>query len=146
MRNLHRTAALGMTLAAAFLAGCASEKRQEAALARMGDESPPDFLVGPASAALTNFDGFSANVVSTTSAAALRQPARCSGQLIERQGRFIFQPPATANIKKGKIVRGGMFFIWDSGRPARLCGERGAAGVRPDFRSFPDHHRDAGEQ
>jgi hypothetical protein len=112
MRNLQHTATLGLTLAAAFLAGCASEKRQEAALARMGDESPPDFLVGPVSAALTNYDGFSANVVATTSAAS--DTRAVSGQLLERQGRFIFQPPATANMKKGKIVRGGMFFIWDA--------------------------------
>ena len=66
MRNSYRTATWGITLAAALPAGCASEKRQEAALARMGDESPPDFLVGPASTALAGFDGFSANVVSTT--------------------------------------------------------------------------------
>lgn len=105
-----------MILAAVFLAGCASEKRQEAALARMGDESPPDFLVGPATVALTNFDGFSANVVTTTAASAAggASGARAdSGQLLARQGRFIFQPLTTANIKKGKIVRGGMFFIWD---------------------------------
>ena len=108
--------ALGMTLAAVFLAGCASENRQEAALARMGDESPPEFLVGPVAVALTNFDGFSANVVTTTSASAASgaSGARAdSGQLLARQGRFIFQPLTTANIKKGKIVRGGMFFIWD---------------------------------
>jgi len=106
-----------MTLAAAFLAGCASEKRQEAALARMGDESPPDFLLGPAAAALTNFDGFSANVVATTSAGPEALPV--SGQLIERRGQLIFQPLTTAKIKKGKIVRGGMYFIWDS------AGQRG---------------------
>jgi len=70
MRILHHTAAWGIAVAVALLAGCASEKKQEAALARLGDEAPPDFLAGPASIALTNFDGFSANVVSTTSAAA----------------------------------------------------------------------------
>jgi hypothetical protein len=110
---------LGITLAAALFAGCSSEEREQAALARMGDESPPDFLVGPASAALAGFDGFWANVVSTASAtpaaAAAAAPA-ASGQLIERQGRLIFQPLTTANIKKGKIVHGGMFFIWDSAR------------------------------
>lgn len=112
MRHLHRTAVLGIALAAASLAGCASEKRQEAALAHMGDESPPDFLAGPASVCLTNFDGFSANVIAT-SPSAPGGPTAC-GQLIERQGRLIFQPLTTARIKKGKIVRGGMFFIWDS--------------------------------
>ena len=115
MRNLHRTAAWGITLAAAFLAGCASEKRQEAALARMGDEAPPDFLAGPAWVSLTNFDGFSADVHSTSSTMSAPSAARAaSGQLLERQGRLIFQPLTTAKIKKGKIIRGGMFFIWDS--------------------------------
>ncbi len=42
------------------------EKRKEAAMAHMGDETPPDFLTGPASAALTGFDGFSADVVATS--------------------------------------------------------------------------------
>ena len=79
-----------------------------------GDEAPPAFLVGPASIALTNFDGFSAKVVSTTSAAA--EARAYSGEVIARQGRLIFQPFSTAKIKKGKIVRGGMFFIWDAAR------------------------------
>jgi outer membrane lipoprotein-sorting protein len=101
-----------MAWAAAFLAGCASEKRQEAALAHMGDESPPDFFLGPASAALTNFDGFSASVVSTSSAGSATRTV--SGQVIERRGQIIYQPLATAKVKGGKIVRGGMYFIWDS--------------------------------
>jgi len=124
MRKSFCTGALGITLAAAFFAGCASEERKEAALARMGDESPPDFLLGPASTALAGFDGFSANVVSTTTASAALIPsagitnsgAAASGQLIGRQGRIVFQPRATANAAQGKIVRGGMFFIWDSAR------------------------------
>jgi hypothetical protein len=102
---------LAITLAAVFLAGCVSEKRQEAALARMGDETPPDFLAGPASVCLTNFDGFSANVVATSPS--VPGAPMAAGQLIERKGRLIFQPLSTAKIKKGKIVRGGMFFIWD---------------------------------
>jgi hypothetical protein len=94
-----------------LLAGCASEQRKEAAMAHMGDETPPDFLTGPASAALTGFDGFSADVVATS----LSSPGGvATGQVIERQGRLIVQPMSTANVKKGKIVRGGMFFIWDS--------------------------------
>jgi hypothetical protein len=81
----------------------------------MGDESPPDFLAGPVWVSLTNFDGFSADVRSTSSATSAPSAARtASGQLLERQGRLIFQPLTTANIKKGKIIRGGMFFIWDS--------------------------------
>jgi hypothetical protein len=106
-----------MTLAALWLAGCATEEHKEAALARLGDESPPDFLVGPAAAALTNFDGFSASVVSTASSGAGGRAV--SGQVIERRGQLIFQPLATANISGGKIVRGGMYFIWDS------AGQRG---------------------
>ncbi len=112
MRRRHHTAALGVVLAAALLAGCASEKRKEAAMAHMGDETPPDFLTGPASAALTGFDGFSADVVATSPSSPGAWLA--TGQVIERQGRLIFQPMTTANVKKGKIVRGGMFFIWDS--------------------------------
>ena len=112
MRQFNRTVVLGMAVAAALLAGCASEKRKEAALAHMGDEVPPDFLTGPASTALAGFDGFSADVL-VTSPSVPDGPA-AAGQLIERQGRLIFQPLSTARVKKGKIVRGGMFFIWDS--------------------------------
>jgi len=95
------------------VAGCASEKSKEAALAHMGDESPPDFLVGPASVALTNFDGFSATVVSTASEDAVQRTY--SGQILEREGRLLFQPMTTAKTKKGKIIRGGMIFIWEPG-------------------------------
>jgi hypothetical protein len=112
MRQINRTAAFKIALAAALLAGCASEQRKEAALAHMGDEAPPDFLTGPVSTALAGFDGFSADVIAT-SPSTPGGPA-AAGQLIERQGRLIFQPLSTAKVKKGKIVRGGMFFIWDS--------------------------------
>jgi len=101
-----------MALAAALAAGCASEQRKEAAMAHMGDETPPDFLTGPASAVLAGFDGFSADVVAT-SPSFPGGPA-AAGEVIGRQGRLIFQPLTTAKVKKGKIVRGGMFFIWDS--------------------------------
>ena len=30
-----------------------------------------------------------------------------------RQGRMIYQPLSTANVRNGKILRGGMIFIWD---------------------------------
>ena len=112
MRRIHHTAVLKIVLATALLAGCASEKRKEAALAHMGDETPPDFLTGPASAVLTGFDGFSADVVATSPSSPGAPTA--AGQVIERQGRLIFQPMSTAKVKKGRIVRGGMFFIWDS--------------------------------
>jgi hypothetical protein len=112
MRRKYQTSALEFALAAVLFAGCASEQRKEAAMAHMGDETPPAFLTGPASAVLAGFDGFSADVV----AASPSSPAAwlATGQVIERQGRLIFQPTTTANIKKGKIVRGGMYFIWDN--------------------------------
>jgi hypothetical protein len=131
---------LGITLAAALLAGCASEKSQEAALAHMGDESPPDFLTGPASLALAGFDGFSANAVSTTSDNSLLFPAAASegagpraasGQLIGRKGQIIFQPMSTANAKNGKIVRGGMFFIWDTSRQSGFVVSEALQGFAP---------------
>jgi hypothetical protein len=112
MKQLNRTAVMGIGLAAALLAGCTSEKRKEAALAHLGDETPPDFLAGPASSTLGGFDGFSADVVSTSAAAI--ETRTWTGQVLERQGRLIFQPETTARIKKGKIVRGGMIFIWDT--------------------------------
>lgn len=145
MRKSYWTAALGIALAAAFFAGCASEERREAALARMGDESPPDFLLGPASAALAGFDGFWADVVSTTAASATLIPAAgigssgdtgggaaaASGQLIGRQGQIIFQPRTTANVTRGKIVRGGMFFIWDSARQKGFVVSEALQGFAP---------------
>ena len=109
MKHLHRITILAFALA---VAGCTSEKAREAALARMGDEVPPDFLVGPASVALTNLDGFSATIASSVTVDAV--PHAFSGQLLERQGRLLFQPMTTAKSKKGKIIRGGMIFIWDT--------------------------------
>jgi hypothetical protein len=112
MKYFQRTTVVGVCLAAALVAGCASEKKKEAALARVGDEVPPEFVMGAASAALADFDGFSADVMETTP---LANGARAvSGELIGRQGRLIFQPWTTARVKKDKIVRGGMFFIWDT--------------------------------
>ena len=107
-RTYHALLVLG--LAMALVAGCASEKRKDAAMARVGDETPPDFVTGPALVSLQNFDGFSADVVATTANGA---PA-VSGQLIGLLGRLIYQPSTTANIKKAKYYRGGMFFIWDT--------------------------------
>jgi hypothetical protein len=115
------------------------ERKKEAALARMGDETPPDFLTGPASTALAGFDGFSANAVSTTSGASLLFAAASegaagrapSGQVIERKGQIIFQPLATANVKHGKIVRGGMFFIWDATRQGGFVVSEALQGFAP---------------
>jgi hypothetical protein len=112
MKRTSPTIPLTLAVAITFLSGCASEKRNEAAMAHLGDEAPPDFVVGPTAISLTNFDGFSANVVSTASANSGVRTV--SGQLLERQGRFIFQPMTTGKIKNGKFVRGGMFFVWDT--------------------------------
>jgi hypothetical protein len=119
MNLLQRTAILAACLGAAFLTGCASEAKKEATLAKLGDETPPEFMVGPASESLVDFDGFSANVVENDSpilpgAATPARPARSvSGVVIGRKGRLIYQPWTTAQIKDGKITHGGMFFIWD---------------------------------
>ena len=144
MRDLHRTAALGIALAAAWLAGCASEKSQEAALARMGDEAPPDFLIGPASTALTNFDGFSAKVVSTTSAGA--GGPRGFRRTDRAPGPAHLPTPHHRQYQEGEDRPGRHVFYLGRRQPARLCGERGAAGVRPDCPACPDHPRDAGKQ
>ena len=111
MKYFYKTAALGLGLAITLAAGCAGNKKAEAALARPGDEAPPDFVTGPAMLPLEDFDGFSADVVETTSSS--NGAPAASGQLIGRMGRLIFQPRTTANIKKAKFYRGGMFFIWD---------------------------------
>jgi len=108
MKHTYHTL-LGLGLALALAAGCASEKHKDAAMARVGDETPPDFVTGPAMVSLEHFDGFSADVVATTA-----NGAPASGQLIGLMGRLIYQPWTTAAIKKAKYYRGGMFFIWDT--------------------------------
>lgn len=109
MKHFHQTALLGLGLALALAAGCASEQRKDAAMARVGDEAPPDFVAGPALVSLEAVDGFSADVAETTADGA----PGASGQLIGLMGRLIYQPWTTANVKKAKFYRGGMFFIWD---------------------------------
>jgi hypothetical protein len=96
-------------LAAAFICGCAS--RHAGPVYHAGDENPPDFLVGPVAAVLTNLNGFSAHVTVTTSSPEGATTAK-SGDLLGRDGRLIFQP---ALAIKGKRARqeGGLFFIWD---------------------------------
>jgi hypothetical protein len=111
MKGIFQTTLLGaLSLAMMLAVGCTSEKQKDAAMARVGDEGPPDFVTGPALVSLEKFEGFSADVVAT---AANGAPA-VSGQLIGLMGRLIYQPSTTANIKNAKYYRGGMFFIWDT--------------------------------
>jgi hypothetical protein len=110
MKHSCKIAALGLSLAIGLGSGCTSNKKIEAAMARLGDEAPPDFVTGPALTPLDDYDGYSADVVETTTSNAV---PIASGQLIGRMGRVIYQPWTTAKIKKEKFYRGGMFFIWD---------------------------------
>ncbi len=98
-----------LCLAAALICGCFS--RHAGPVYHAGDENPPDFLVGPAAVVLTNLNGFSAHITSTTSSPG-EAPRTTSGELLGREGRLVFQP--TLHIK-GKRARteGGLFFIWD---------------------------------
>jgi hypothetical protein len=91
------------------VSGCYFEGPKE--VFHAGDEIPPDFLTGPASLLLTNLDGFSATVDFTLPAAAGRTKP-VSGDLLEREGRLIFQPAPRVK-KKNSPFQGGMIFIWD---------------------------------
>jgi hypothetical protein len=139
MNQIYRTAILAASLSVAFLSGCASEEKKQAYLAHVGDEAPPDFLVGPASTPLADFDGFSANVVETDSPslAGATTPAlagrKVSGQVIERKGRLIFQPWTTAQVKEGRITKGGMFFIWDTSSQRGYVISEALQGYAPIF-------------
>jgi hypothetical protein len=94
-------------LLALAVAGCTYKAR---VIYHAGDEVPPEFLTGPAAVLLTNIDGFSASL---TASMPLRggEQRQLSGDLLQREGRLIFQP---ATGVKGKHARseGGMFFIW----------------------------------
>jgi hypothetical protein len=97
-------------VALATIVGCASNKVPKVVF-HAGDEVPPDFLSGPAALLLTNLDGFSATIAfSQSSPGALPQTG--SGDLIERDGRLIYQP-AGMNRKKKTLIEGGMIFIWN---------------------------------
>lgn len=109
-RNLNPPWGLFLVCAAAiFLCGCFS--RPEPPPFHAGDERPPDFLVGPIAAVLTNLNGFSAHVVATVDSPDGRGETK-TGDLLERGGRLIYQPTL---IMKGKRARtaGDLFFIWD---------------------------------
>jgi hypothetical protein len=91
------------------IAGCASKAPKE--IFHAGDEVPPDFLSGPAALLLTNGDGFSARVAFSLPLT-VGQTSPASGDLLEREGRLIFQPAVRAK-KKNNPLQGGMIFIWD---------------------------------
>jgi hypothetical protein len=91
------------------VAGCASKAPKE--VFHAGDEVPPDFLSGPAAMLLTNLDGFSASIAFSLPATA-GQTKPLSGDLLEREGRLIFQPTLRIT-KKNNPLQGGMMFIWD---------------------------------
>lgn len=100
-----------LLLASAVVAigGCASKVPKE--VFHAGDEAPPDFLSGPAAMLLTNLDGFSATVACSLPSPA-DEPHPVSGDLLEREGRLIFQPSSRAKNKKA-LIQGGMIFIWN---------------------------------
>lgn len=105
---------LSAVVALAAIIGCASKVPK--VVFHAGDEVPPDFLTGPASLLLTNLDGFSASVAfSQSSPGALPQTG--SGDLLEREGRLIYQP-AGADRKKKTLIEGGMMFIWNEDKRA----------------------------
>jgi hypothetical protein len=97
------TAVLLLVLSALFFAGCATHRRPEF---EFSDEAQatklPDFLVGPASALLTNVDSFSARLT-------VDQPANSnnvnagSGQLLVFGSHLLFAPKT-----------GDRAFIWDA--------------------------------
>ncbi len=108
MKTLFRAGVVA--LAATVITGCASRSK---ALYHAGDETPPDFLAGPAAVLLTNVDGFSAKLTASVPLAGGGRRTM-TGDLLGREGSLIYQP---ANHAKGKRKRseGGMFFIWNEG-------------------------------
>lgn len=100
---------LPVAIAAVVMAGCASKPGESY---HAGDETPPDFLTGPAVVLLTNLDGYSAHLI-----ASIPKPDGANrvvaGDLLQREGRLIFQPAATAKGKKTRMA-GGTFFVWDA--------------------------------
>jgi hypothetical protein len=106
MKMLHSASLLA--LAAAVLAGCSTKPK---VLYHVGDERPPDFLTGPIALLLTNVDGYSAKLTgSVPSENGTQHPV--AGDLLEREGSFVFQPQ-TAVKGKRKRTEGGTFFIWN---------------------------------
>jgi hypothetical protein len=107
MKSLLRL--LWLSLAVVAVAGCISKAPRE--VFHAGDEVPPDFLMGPAAMLLTNLDGFSASVVSSLTVPG-GQPRDTPGDLLEREGRLIFQPSNRSKTRNA-LLEAGMIFIWD---------------------------------
>jgi len=107
MKSLMRLLLLAWAVVA--IGGCASKVPKE--VFHAGDEAAPDFLSGPAAILLTNLDGFSATVVFSPPLPGA-EPRTVSGDLLEREGRLIFQPASRAKNKK-TLLQGGMIFLWD---------------------------------
>jgi hypothetical protein len=100
-------------LAAAMICGCTSRHEP---LYHAGDENVPEFLSGPVAVVLTNLDGWSAEVSGTTSSSP-GQSRMVSGEILERNGRLIFQPSMHGKSKKARRTN-GLFFIWDENKHA----------------------------
>jgi hypothetical protein len=91
------------------MTGCFTKLPKE--VFHAGDEVPPEFVAGPASLLLTNLDGYSATVAYSLPAT-LGPTKPVSGDLLEREGRLIFQPAVRVKTKNSPL-KGGMFFVWD---------------------------------
>jgi hypothetical protein len=98
-------------LAVVMISGCISHPGP---FYRAGDETPPDFLTGPAAIVLTNVDGYSAELTATMSSAT-GETRTVSGELLARDGRLIFQRSLRDKSKKQRKA-GGLFFIWDENK------------------------------
>jgi hypothetical protein len=99
-------------LAVALLCGCAAPNT--ASPFHAGDEKPPDFLVGPITMVLTNRPGFSAHVVATVGPPDGRGQTNL-GELLERDGRLIFEPELEIKSKH-TLAASGLLFIWNENR------------------------------
>jgi hypothetical protein len=97
-------------LAATFLCGCYSHK-PSGPVYHPGDEKPPDFLGGPITTVLTNRGGFSAHVVITVASPQSVGETNV-GELLQRDGRLIFEPEVESK-KKHALAASGLLFIWD---------------------------------
>lgn len=100
-----------MGLAVAAMCGCVSHSGPTY---HAGDEAPPDFLTGPAAIALTNFEGYSAELSATMSTGG-SETRMVSGEILVRDGRLIFQRSLRGQKKKER-KSGGLFFIWDESK------------------------------
>src|SRR5277367_867332 len=125
MRKLFGPAMI--CLGAAVLAGCAS--RHAGPVYHAGDENPPDFLIGAVTPVLTNLNGFSAHVVSS-SATSDGFPKTATGELLGRDGRLIYQPTIALKGKRAR-AEGGLFFIWDENRQSGYVLSEALQGYAP---------------